>query len=227
MNMTTVNPPTAGQAAICPCGTCQQTGRQDELAADSRARVMEAATSPIARDAGRSAGGPTSDRARRGKEKAFPVLVVDDDPIHQELVAIYLGQVWPFERVMELDFAADGAEALAKLRAKRFALVVLDWNLPVLGEGAVLRQLRQSGMRIPVVVISGLEREEMGVDLEAQAAAFLSKNQMNPETFELAIASALGLLGIQPAAADLKADPILPFPQLFQSDHRNRGRPAA
>jgi len=129
-------------------------------------------------------------------EKSLPVLVVDDNPADQELTAIHLGEAWPFARVLELDFAADGAEALAKLRAKRFVLIVLDWKLPVLGDGEVLRQLRQQQVRIPVVVISGAERPDIAADLDSLQAAFLNKNQMNPDTFRLAIAQSLALLGL-------------------------------
>ena len=130
----------------------------------------------------------------------FPVLVVDDNPMCQELVSMYLGQDGPSAWAFEFDFAADGAEALAKLSAKKFALVVLDWNLPVQGEGAVLRQLRRSGNTTPVVVISGSDRAELAADLDELDAAFLSKDQMNPDTFELAIAYALGLIGVSQAA---------------------------
>ena len=137
-----------------------------------------------------------------GDEKKFRVLVVDDNPVDQELAVLHMGQTWPYERELELDFAVDGAEALAKLQTKRFALVVLDWMLPVLGDGEVLRQLRHHGQRIPVVVISGCEREDIAADLNALQAAFLNKNQMNPDTFQLAIGHALTLLGMQWTAAN-------------------------
>ena len=134
-----------------------------------------------------------SSRTATSREKTLPVLVVDDVPTEQELMATYLGEAWPFESVMELDFAADGKEALTKLRTKRYALLVLDWKLPVLGGDEVLRYLRQQGIRIPVVVISGLDRESIATNLDALAASFLSKTQIKPVTFRRAIAHALEL----------------------------------
>ena len=131
------------------------------------------------------------------EDQSLPVLVVDDNPLDQKLAALYLEKAWPFERVLELDFATDGAEALAKLRHKHFALVVLDWKLPVLGQGEVLRQLRQNRIRIPVVVVSSAEREDIDTDLNSLQAAFLNKNQMNPDTFWLAISQSLTLLGLK------------------------------
>ena len=133
-------------------------------------------------------------------EKFFLVLVVDDNPADQQLAAIHLGAAWPFERALKLDFAADGAEALAKLRTQHFALVVLDWQLPVLGDGEVLRHLRQQRIRIPVVVISGAERADITADLDSLQAAFLNKNQMNPDTFWLAISHSVTLLGLKRVA---------------------------
>ena len=126
--------------------------------------------------------------------KSLPVLVVDDNPADQQLVAIYLGKAWPFDRVLALDFAVDGEEALVQLRLKHFAFVVLDWNLPVLGHGEVLRYLRRSGIRIPVVVISGGERADITADLDSLQASFLNKSQMNAETFWSAISHSLKLL---------------------------------
>ena len=145
--------------------------------------------------------GETGDRAGTGTENNFLVLVVDDNPADQQLTAIYLGKAWPFERTLKLEFAVDGAEALAKLRAKPFAMVVLDWLLPVLGSGEVLRHLRQQGIRIPVVVISGGEREVIPADLDALQAAFLNKNEMNPDTFWSAISQSLTLLGLKRPAS--------------------------
>ncbi len=92
-------------------------------------------------------------RRDRGRENLRPVLVVDNNPVDQKYNDDELGQAWPFERVLELDFAAESEEALVKLRTKCFALAVLDWELPLLRKCEVLRHLRQHGVRIPVVVI--------------------------------------------------------------------------
>ena len=133
------------------------------------------------------------------EDKSLPVLVVDDNPMDQRLVAVYLGEAWRFKSGLELDFAKDGAEALAKLSTKHFTFVVLDWNLPVLGQGEVLRHLRKSGIRIPVVVISGGEREDIDADLDSLQASFLNKNQMNADTFWLAILHSLKMLDFKPS----------------------------
>ena len=122
----------------------------------------------------------------------FPVLVVDDQPAWQDLVAIYLGEVWSPAQGLAIEFAEDGAVALAKLLTKQFAMVILDWNLPVLGRGEVLRQLRRRGIHTPVIIISSIPRAEIDDDLEAFNAAYVSKEQLSPATLEVAIAHASG-----------------------------------
>ena len=130
---------------------------------------------------------------------SFPVLVVDDCPSDQELTCAYLAEAWPFDHDLELEHASDGDEALAKLHGKRFALLVLDWKLPTMGDGEVLRHLRAEGVRLPVVVVSGMPREDIGADLETLGAAFVNKNQLTPTTLYQAIASSLHRLGYSPS----------------------------
>ena len=123
------------------------------------------------------------------------VLIVDDNTVDQQLAALYLGEAWPFERDLALEYASNGAEALAKLASRRFALVVLDWTMPVVGGNEVLRQLREQGSRVPVIVLSGLERHAIPEDLEKLGAAFLSKDGLTADRLHAAIATSLRLLG--------------------------------
>jgi CheY-like chemotaxis protein len=127
----------------------------------------------------------------------FPVLIIDDNEDDQLLTATCLGKAWPFEREMQLDYAADGIEALERVRGTRFALIVLDWKMPRMSGGDVLRAMRKNGIRSPVVVLSGLERETIPDDLEALGAAFLNKDRMEPESLREAIAMSLNLLGFK------------------------------
>jgi CheY-like chemotaxis protein len=134
------------------------------------------------------------------------VLVIDDSDADRRLTIHHLGEVWPFEREMIVETAADGKEALEKIRKLRLALIVLDWKLPLGGDGEVLRTMRRGGIRVPVIVLSGLQREDIRDDLEALGAAFLNKNDMTPMSLRDAITNSLRLLGVpqppprQPAA---------------------------
>ena len=95
--------------------------------------------------------------------------------------------------------AADGLEALEKIRCTRYALIVLDWKLPHVGGGEVLHAIRKNGVRIPVVVLSGFQRKDIHDDLDHLGAAFLNKDEMDTITFHKAVAESLRLLGLLPA----------------------------
>jgi CheY-like chemotaxis protein len=125
------------------------------------------------------------------------VLVADDCEPDRTLTIRHLGQAWPFGRDVVVECAANGREALEQLRQYRFALVVLDWNMPELGGRDVLRTMRADGILIPVVVVSGQCREAIAPDLEAMAAAFVHKDELNPVSFGSAIQVSLQLPGVQ------------------------------
>jgi two-component system chemotaxis response regulator CheB len=129
------------------------------------------------------------------KRGAFRVLVIDDNEIDREIAIRCIGEAWPFERELAVEAAADGAEALDKMRRMRFTLVVLDWRLPAMGGADVLRAIRANGVRLPVVVLSGLMRHQILDDIEALDASFLNKDEMTPETFRAAVADSLRMLG--------------------------------
>lgn len=124
----------------------------------------------------------------------LPVLIVDDNPADQWLTAMQLEEAWPSAQHCEVEYAADGHEALAKLDQHPYALLVLDWKLPVLGEGEVLRRLRAAGSRLPVVVVSGADREDIGADFECLGATFLNKRELDPPHFQHAIYQARAML---------------------------------
>jgi CheY-like chemotaxis protein len=126
-----------------------------------------------------------------GPNHTVRVLVIDDNEVDREILARYLGSSWPFERELELHFADNGRVALEQMRATHFHLIFLDWHMPFAGGREVLRALRGNGVHIPVVVVSGLLREEIPFDLESFGAAFLSKDEINPASMHDAVAGAL------------------------------------
>ena len=125
--------------------------------------------------------------------KIFNVLVVDDNQTDLDLATIYLSKAWPFDADMAIDTARDGLEALEKMRGKQFCLILLDWCMTKGGNGQVLRDLRRNGVYIPVVVLSGLGRDELPDYLEAEGAAYLNKQDLDASTLRCAIGEALRL----------------------------------
>jgi DNA-binding response OmpR family regulator len=98
------------------------------------------------------------------------ILICDDEPALRELVKAALGSGY---RYLE---AADIAEAEEHLEAESPALIVLDVMLPGKSGLEFLRELRESGRRVPVVLVSAWQSEtDQQTATEAGADAFLGK----------------------------------------------------
>jgi CheY-like chemotaxis protein len=112
---------------------------------------------------------------------------------------MHLGRAWPFEHELAVESCGEWPEVLEKLRTTRFAVIVLDWHLPGIEGAELLRRVRGQGVRVPVVIVSGMERTDIPDDLAALSAAFLNKDAMNADTLHAAIAESLRLLGLSKA----------------------------
>ena len=91
---------------------------------------------------------------RRAKVKVF---LVDDHPALREGVRSYLTNEGS---VLVAGEAADGAEALRKLKKVAADVVVLDINLPDLDGGELARRLRQTVPRAKIIAFSIHDNEE-------------------------------------------------------------------
>jgi two-component system, chemotaxis family, chemotaxis protein CheY len=71
-------------------------------------------------------------------DPSMPVLVVDDYSTMIRIIRNLLRQLG-FD---DVDEANDGASALAKMRAKRYGLVISDWNMEPMTGFDLLQQVR-------------------------------------------------------------------------------------
>jgi len=87
-------------------------------------------------------------------EQPRRVLVADDDPEIRSLLAAVLRQ-----RGLTVDVASDGREAIDRIAASSFAVIVLDLLMPNVDGFGVIDHLRaRDGGPMPVVlVVSGAE----------------------------------------------------------------------
>jgi len=101
------------------------------------------------------------------------VLVVDDDP-RVRRVARSLLERRGFE-VAEAEDGAAGITAFAREHA-RLRAVLLDLTMPHLSGPEALRELRRIDPRVPVVLTSGYDQQDVAAAVEGrEAAGFLSK----------------------------------------------------
>ncbi|WP_108662700.1 chemotaxis response regulator CheY [Acuticoccus kandeliae] len=68
----------------------------------------------------------------------MPVLVVDDYKTMIRIIKNLLRQIG----FNDVDDAADGGEALEKLRAKKYGLIISDWNMEPMTGFELLKQVR-------------------------------------------------------------------------------------
>ncbi len=93
------------------------------------------------------------------------LLLVEDDPMIAEAVTIALRNA-----AYAVDWVRDGVSAAATIAHDEHQAVLLDLGLPRKDGLEVLRQLRQSGNSVPVVIITardGVEDRVKGLDLGA------------------------------------------------------------
>ena len=77
------------------------------------------------------------------------VLIVEDNSDVRRLYAIGLNQ-----HGYEVKLAANGAEAVERIKEERPDVILLDWLMPLMDGGEVLSRLDGDG-QIPIIVISG------------------------------------------------------------------------
>ena len=99
------------------------------------------------------------------------VLVVDDSPTTRAIVRNFLAVAG-----YAVQTAADGVEALERLRTRPFDLVVSDVEMPRMNGFELTRQVK-SRFNLPVILITGLAKEEHRLEgMKAGADAYVVKS---------------------------------------------------
>jgi len=108
-------------------------------------------------------------------EKRKVVLVVEDNLLNRELTNALLKTAG-----YDVRLAADGAEALMVIGREKVDLMLLDIDLPFIDGHKVLEALKDKGIEVPTIFISGLPGEEPEVKaFEIGAADFIRKPVKN------------------------------------------------
>ncbi len=101
------------------------------------------------------------------------VLVVDDSPVDRRLVGGLLGK----SSSMEVEYAADGAEALARMRSEAPHVVVTDLIMPNMSGLELVAAAVHDFPMVPVILMTGRGSESIAVQaLKAGAASYVPKS---------------------------------------------------
>ena len=99
------------------------------------------------------------------------LLLFEDDPFIRDMLVVFFTA-----QGVQVRAAADGREALARIRAEQPDLILLDVVLPFQDGFSILREMRREGVETPVIMLT----EKGGVDdkvtgLEFGADDYLTK----------------------------------------------------
>jgi len=84
------------------------------------------------------------------KEKQPCILVIDDDQVVRELIALFLER-----EGYQVILVSDGLEGLMHLEDKAIDLILLDLKMPKMNGPEFLRRCREINPDLPVIVVTG------------------------------------------------------------------------
>lgn len=103
------------------------------------------------------------------------LLVAEDSATHAVQIQLILEALGH-----EVECVEDGQQALDRLAASEFDLVVTDLNMPILDGCELVKQMSSMYSSIPTVVVTARGSESLAVDaLAAGATNFVPKNSMH------------------------------------------------
>ena len=95
--------------------------------------------------------------------KLIDILVIDDDTADRRLTELALKSS-PQTRQFAIRMAGSLAEGLEALKNQSFDMVLLDLGLPESRGLDTLENFRRQCPHVPVVVLTGLQDEQIGVE---------------------------------------------------------------
>ncbi|MEH1822342.1 MAG: ATP-binding protein [Nostoc sp.] len=132
-------------------------------------------------------------------EETLKILVVDDDEVDRIAIRSALTKAGV---QMELSEVGDGNEAFSALSTTAYHCVFLDYRLPDQDGLTLVQQLRSSGIKVPLIVLTGQGDEQITLQLlKAGATDYLSKSRISPETLSQVLRSAIRIY-----QAEMQAD---------------------
>jgi two-component system chemotaxis response regulator CheY len=136
---------------------------------------------------------PHIDRASGEKtmtlDSSISVLIVDDASTMAHIIRNLLRQIG----FKDVDEAAGGASALAKMKIKRYGLVISDWNMVPMSGIDLLRQVRADpGFgEIPFIMVTAESRREHVIEAKEAGANNYIIKPFNLQTLKAKIEAVL------------------------------------
>ena len=118
---------------------------------------------------------------------SMPVLVVDDYSTMIRIICNLLKQLG----YQNIDNANDGATALAKMRSKRYGLVISDWNMEPMSGYDLLKQVRADPQlaTTPFIMITAESKTENVIAAKRAGVSNYIVKPFNAQTLQSKIQS--------------------------------------
>ena len=115
-------------------------------------------------------------------DKAMKVLIVDDYKTMLRIIRNLLKQI----DLQNVDEASEGSEALAKLRAGNFGLVISDWNMAPMTGLELLQQVRGDARlkSLPFIMVTAESKTENVIAAKQAGVSNYIVKPFNAETLK-------------------------------------------
>jgi len=121
---------------------------------------------------------------------SIPVLVVDDYQTMIRILRNLLKQIG----FKDVDDASDGTAALAKLRERKYGLVISDWNMEPMTGYELLQHVRadESLSSLPFIMVTAEAKTENVIAAKKAGVNNYIVKPFNAQTLQAKIAAVLG-----------------------------------
>ena len=121
---------------------------------------------------------------------SMPILVVDDYSTMIRIICNLLKQLG----YQNIDNANDGATALAKMRAKRYGLVISDWNMEPMSGYDLLKEVRADAAlaTTPFIMITAESKTENVIAAKKAGVSNYIVKPFNAATLKTKMEAVLG-----------------------------------
>ena len=121
---------------------------------------------------------------------SMPVLVVDDYNTMIRIIRNLLKQIG----FQDIDDAADGSAALARMREKKYGLVISDWNMEPMTGYELLRHVRadENLRAMPFIMVTAESKTENVIAAKKAGVSNYIVKPFNAQTLKTKIEAVCG-----------------------------------
>jgi len=123
-------------------------------------------------------------------DKTMNVLVVDDYSTMRRIIRNLLNQIG----FANVDEASDGQQALTMVQAKKYGMIISDWNMEPMSGLELLRHIRANPEHkgIPFIMVTAESKTENVITAKQAGVNNYIVKPFNAETLKAKIAAVLG-----------------------------------